>query len=114
MAKQTKKMQREMNSEEKINANLLVSTRGRTFEGFVTKKFPKRIVLEFQRTVYVQKYARFYKKKTRIHARLPDSMEKDINVGDYIQVMECRPLSKIIHFLVIKKIRNAESKEMKK
>lgn len=109
MAKQTKKTEHAVAKTESVNANSKqeVSTRGRVFEGFVTKKFPKRIVLEFQRTVYIQKYARFYKKKTKLHARLPDSMEKDINVGDYIQIMECRPLSKIIHFIVVKKIRNA-------
>ena len=86
-------------------------TRGRTFEGTVTKKFPKRIVLEFERTVYVQKYERFYKKKTRLHARLPDSLVNEINIGDYIQIMECRPLSKIINFIVIKKIRSAGVKQ---
>lgn len=107
MAKQTKKTEKQEEKKETINANFSVPTRGRTFEGFVTKKFSKRVVVEFERTVYVQKYARFYKKKTRLHARLPDSMASEINVGDYIQVMECRPLSKIIHFLVIKKIRNA-------
>ena len=82
-----------------------ISTRGRTFEGFVTKKFPKRVVVEFERTVFVRKYERFYKKKTRLHARLPDNIEAE--VGDYIKVKECRPLSKIIHFMVIEKIKNA-------
>jgi len=89
-------------------SKIQVIARGRTFEGTVVKKFPKRIVLEFERTVYIQKYERFSKKKTRLHARLPDEMASDINVGDYIEVRECRPLSKIIHFIVIKKIRGAE------
>jgi len=91
-----------------------VVARGRTFEGTVVKKFSKRIVIEFERTVFIQKYERFYKKKTRLHARLPDNMESEINVGDYIEVRECRPLSKIIHFIVIKKIRSPEAKEAKK
>jgi ribosomal protein S17 len=81
-----------------------IATRGRIFEGFVTKKFTKRVVVEFERNVYVQKYERFYKKKTRLHARLPDSMANEINVGDYIKIKETRPLSKIIHFIVIEKI----------
>ncbi len=83
------------------------SLRGRTFEGFVKKKFPKRVVIEFERTVYVPKYERFYKKKTRIHSRLLDSMEADVNVGDYVEVKECRPLSKLIHSVVIRVIRKA-------
>ena len=108
MAKEEKKAKKE-------TANLVststpsLATRGRTFEGFVTKKFHKRVVVEFERTVFVQKYERFYKKKTRLHARLPDSMAADINVGDYIKIRECRPLSKIIHFIVIGKVSKEAS-----
>lgn len=85
---------------------LNIPTRGRIFEGTVTKKFPKRVVIEFERTVYVRKYERYYKKKTKLHARLPDSI--NVEVGDYIKIQECRPLSKIIHFIVIGKIRGAK------
>ncbi|MGY4884215.1 MAG: 30S ribosomal protein S17 [Nanobdellota archaeon] len=85
----------------------IVGTRGRIFEGIVTKKFPKRIVLEFERMIYVRKYERYAKLKTKIHARLPDAMEKAINVGDLVRVHECRPLSKIIHFVVVQKIKDA-------
>ena len=46
-----------------------------------------------------------HKLKTQIHARLPSCMEKDINVGDYVRIEECRPLSKIIHFVVTNKIK---------
>ena len=86
-----------------IHGNLRV--RGRIFEGTVIKKFNKRVVIEFERMVYVKKYERYKKSKTKIHARLPDCMEKEINVGDYIKIQECRPLSKLIHFIVIGKIR---------
>lgn len=87
--------------------NIKIGTRGKVFEGIVTKKFPKRIAIEFERMVYVRKYERYAKLKTKIHARLPDFMEKDINIGDLIRVRECRPLSKIIHFVVIEKIKDA-------
>lgn len=83
-----------------------VSVRGRIFEGFVTRKFPTRVVMEFERTVYIPKYQRFTKKKTRLHARLPHAMA--VSVGDYIRIRECRPLSKIIHFVVIEKLRSAK------
>ena len=88
-----------------------VQTRGRFFEGTVTKKFPTRVVIEFERTVFLKKYERFYKKKTKLHARLPTGM--DIHVGDFIKIQECRPLSKIIHFMVIEKIRSAETSGVK-
>jgi len=87
-----------------------LKARGRTFEGKVIKKFSKRIAIEFERMIYVKKYERYKKSKTKIHARLPACMVKEINLGDLIKVQECRPLSKIIHFVVIKKIKGAEEK----
>lgn len=83
-----------------------LKSRGRIFEGVVTKKFLTRIVIEFERMVYSRKYERYYKSKTKIHARLPKCMNNQINLGDLIQIQECRPLSKIIHFVVIKKIKS--------
>ena len=79
-------------------------TRGRIFKGIVIKKFPKRVVIEFERTIYIKKYERYSKRKTKLHARLPDEITNDVNIGDYIEIMECRPLSKIIHFIVVGKV----------
>jgi len=87
-----------------------LKVRGRTFEGVVIKKFPKRVAIEFERMNYIRKYERYSKSKTKIHARLPTCMDKDINMGDLIQIQECRPLSKIIHFVVIKKIKDKNEK----
>ncbi len=86
-----------------IHGNLKI--RGRIFQGEVIKKFHKRVVIEFERMIYVRKYERYAKSKTKIHARLPVCMEKEINIGDLIKVQECRPLSKIIHFAVIGKVK---------
>jgi small subunit ribosomal protein S17 len=93
-----------------IHGNL--KTRGRVFKGKVIKKFPKRVVIEFERMIYIKKYERYQKGKTKIHARLPSCMEAEIQVGDYIKVQECRPLSKLVHFVVLGKVKDAsESKE---
>lgn len=81
----------------------LVATRGRVFQGYVTKVFPMRAVIEFERTIYVKKYERFTKNKTRLHARIPEGIT--VSVGDYVKARECRPLSKIIHFVVIEVVR---------
>jgi small subunit ribosomal protein S17 len=88
-----------------------LKTRGKVFEGKVIKKFPKRITIEFERMVYVRKYERYSKNKTKIHARLPDCMSDKIQIGDLIKIRECRPLSKIIHFIVIGKIKDKEKKK---
>lgn len=82
-----------------------LATRGRSFEGHVTKKFSKRIVVEFERVTYVRKYERYAKKRTKLHVRLPECMADKIKVGDYVKVVECRPLSKLIHFVVVERVR---------
>ena len=91
-----------------VHGNL--KTRGKTFQGIVIDKNQKRIAIEFERMIYIKKYERYTKSKTKLHARLPICMEKEIQVGDLIRIRECRPLSKIIHFVVIEKVKNSEEK----
>lgn len=86
-----------------------LSVRGRTFQGTVISKFPKRITIAFERTEYIRKYERYIKYTSKIHARLPDCMADKVQVGDYVRVKECRPLSKIIHFVFTEKIRDADA-----
>jgi len=85
-----------------------VKLRGRVFEGTVIKKFHGRVTIEFERLMHVPKYERYEKRKTKLHARLSDCLESQVNVGDLIQIAECRPLSKIIHFFVTKKIKSGQ------
>jgi len=58
----------------------------------------------------VRKYERYAKSKTKIHARLPICMENEINIGDNVVIQECRPLSKMIHFVVIGKVKEENKK----
>ncbi len=90
-------------TQEKEKMKNIVLTRGRTFQGTVVKKFDTRVAVEFERTVRIPKYERFAKKKTRLHARIPQGMT--IHEGDYVKIRECRPLSKIIHFVVVEIVR---------
>lgn len=87
-----------------------VKARGRVYEGRVTRKLPTRVTIELERMIYSSKYERYFKSRTKIHAHLPTCMENEIHVGDLIKIQECRPLSKIIHFVVIKKIKSGEEK----
>ncbi len=79
--------------------------RGRIFQGEVIKKFQGRIVIQFERMFYIRKYERYEKRRTKIHARLPDCLKDGIDVGDVVRIAECRPVSKIIHCVVLNKIR---------
>ena len=95
--------------DKKCNIHGNLKTHGKIFEGKVIRKFSKRITIEFERMIYVRKYERYTKTKTKIHARLPDCISEKINIGDSVRVQECRPLSKIIHFIFIEKV-NGEKK----
>ena len=81
------------------------SIHGRFFQGTVKKIVGQRAVVEFERLVYIKKYERFAKTFTKLHAYLPKCLINEIKAGDIIKIGECRPLSKIIHFTVIKKIK---------
>ena len=115
MAKKKEKTESKMKSKENAvgtpSKEKRIGARGRIFEGVVIRKFPKRVTIAFERMIYVKKYERYARYRTKLHARLPENMENEINMGDLIRVQECRPLSKIIHFIVTKKIKDV--KEMK-
>lgn len=87
--------------------------RGRILKGTVTKKFPRRITIEFERMVKIPKYERFEKRKTTIKARLPDCLEKEINKGDIVEVYETRPISKTIHFVATKLLKSSNESNSK-
>jgi small subunit ribosomal protein S17 len=78
-----------------------IKTRGRNFEGTVIRKHHGRVTIELERMIKVPKYERYEKRKTKLHARLPDCMVANVNLGDLIQIAETRPISKMIHFIVV-------------
>ncbi len=84
--------------------------RGRTFEGVVIRKRNTRVTIQFERMLKLPKYERYEKRKTKIHARLPDCMKNDVAIGDLIQITETRPISKMIHFVVVKVVKKVEAK----
>ncbi|MCK4996985.1 30S ribosomal protein S17 [Candidatus Pacearchaeota archaeon] len=93
-----------------IHGDKKLKMRGRTFEGVVVKKLHGRTTIEFERMLKLPKYERYEKRKTKIHARVPECMKNDFAVGDLIQVAETRPISKMIHCVVSKVIKVKEKK----
>ncbi len=87
-----------------------ISVRGRHFKGTVIRIVGQRAVVEWQRVIFYPKYERYSKSRSKVHAYIPKCMVKDIKVGDYIEVGECRPISKITHFIVIGKDSAGEKK----
>ncbi|HDN50794.1 MAG TPA: 30S ribosomal protein S17 [Thermoplasmatales archaeon] len=59
------------------------------------------VVVERERLHYVPKYERYEKRTGRYPAHLPSCIT--VEKGDEVIIMECRPLSKTKHFVVVAK-----------
>ncbi len=94
-----------------IHGDKKLKMRGRIFQGEVFKILPGRVSIQFERMLKLHKYERYEKRKTKIHARLPDCMRESISVGDLIEIAETRPISKMIHFVVVRVIKKVEGKK---
>jgi len=85
-----------------------LATRGATILGrVVSDKMQKTVTVKAEYTVKVPKYQRYKRKHSKIKAHKPDCI--DVKIGDMVQIAECRPLSKTVHFAVIKKVTAADA-----
>lgn len=77
-----------------------LSVRGRIMEGIVTStKMHKTIVFQTDYLSLVKKYSRYERRRSKKLAHLPPCIE--VNVGDTIKAVECRPLSKNVSRVVV-------------
>ena len=75
-----------------------LKTRGRTFKGkVISSKAQKTVTVEWDRRIYVKKYERYQKKRSKVKAH----NEIDAKEGDIVIIKECRPLSKTKKFVVV-------------
>ncbi len=68
----------------------------------VSRKMDKTVVVMRERRHYIKKYQRYEKRSSRFLAHLPPCIEVD--VGEMVRVMECRPISKGTSMVVIGRI----------
>ena len=89
-----------------------LKVRGKTFTGTVIKeKFAKSPVIEWTEQVYVPKFERYKKIRTRVHVHNPPCI--NAKLGDNVKIAECRPLSKTKNFVIIEKIGREAAFELK-
>ncbi|MGY5855263.1 MAG: 30S ribosomal protein S17, partial [Candidatus Thorarchaeota archaeon] len=62
-------------------------------------KMHKTIVFQTDYLSLIKKYSRYERRRSRKLAHLPPCIE--VNVGDTIKVVECRPLSKNVSSVVV-------------
>ena len=65
----------------------------------VSAKMQGTVVIEKEYVKYVPKYERYEKRTSRYLAHAPPCMQA--KVGDEVGIMECRPLSKRVAFVVV-------------
>lgn len=84
-----------------------LSLRGRSFVGTViSSKMQKTVTVEWERKHYLKKYERYERRRSRVKAHNPDSI--NAREGDIIKIMECRPLSKTKNFVVVEILGKAK------
>ena len=77
-----------------------LSVRGRILQGVVTKAAMDRtVVIRRDYNRYVPKYMRYERRHSHVMAHNPPCV--DAAVGENVKLMECRPLSKAVSFIVI-------------
>lgn len=80
-----------------------LKTRGRNFTGTViSTKMQKSVLVEWERRIFLKKYERYEKKRSKVKAHKPECME--VNEGDFVKITECRPLSKTKNFVIVEVI----------
>ena len=80
-----------------------LKVRGRVFVGTsIASKMQKTATIEWNRRVLLPKYERYTKKRTRVKAHNPDCIKAE--EGEIVKIMECRPLSKTVNFVIIENL----------
>jgi small subunit ribosomal protein S17 len=78
-----------------------LSVRGQTLEGtVVSTDMAKTVIVEREYDVFVPKYDRYMKRRSRIPAHVPGVLEP-LSVGDEVRIAETRPLSKTKAHVVV-------------
>ena len=77
--------------------------RGQIIEGTVASTaMEKTVVVEREYDVYVPKYDRYMKRRSRVAAHAPTCF--DLQVGDTVRIAETRPLSKTKSHVVVEQV----------
>jgi small subunit ribosomal protein S17 len=81
-----------------------LKVRGRVFVGkVISAKMMKTIVVGMDYFQKDKKYQRWARKRSRIHAHLPECIE--VAEGETVRIMECRPIAKTVKFVVVEKTK---------
>ena len=69
----------------------------------VSERMQGTVVVELNFLHKVQKYDRYEKRSTKIHAHMAPCL--DAKIGDEVKIAECRPLNKTTSYVVVEVIK---------
>ncbi|UDG81629.1 30S ribosomal protein S17 [Candidatus Profftia lariciata] len=77
----------------------------RTLQGrVVSNKMEKTVIVTIERMVKHPIYGKFIKRTTKLHVH---DEQNNCNIGDIIEIRECRPLSKTKSWILVRIIEKA-------
>jgi small subunit ribosomal protein S17 len=77
--------------------------RGRVFQGVVVSaKMDKTVVVERDYLLYISKFMRYERRRSRIPSHNPPCI--DAKEGDRVTIAETRPICKTVSFVVVEKL----------
>jgi len=80
-----------------------LSVRGRVLEGVVhTSKMDKTVIVDREYTQFSTKFVRYERRHGHIPSHNPPCI--DVKEGDRVKIVECRPISKTVSFVVVEKL----------
>lgn len=80
-----------------------LSVRGRVFEGVVaTSKMDKTAIVEREYLQFSPKFVRYEKRSGHIPSHNPPCI--NAKEGQLVKIVECRPLSKTVSFVIVEKL----------
>lgn len=86
-----------------------LAVRGQLLEGIVASTdMEKTVIVEREYDVFVPKYNRYMKRRSRTPAHVPGVLEP-LSVGDRVTIAECRQLSKTKSHVVVEVLEEADA-----
>jgi len=80
-----------------------LAVRGRVLEGkVVSAKMDKTAIVERDYLLYVPKFIRYERRRSRIPSHNPPCV--GAKAGNRVKIAECRPISKTVSFVVVEKM----------
>jgi len=77
--------------------------RGRVLEGVVVSaKMDKTVIVKRDYLHYIPKFMRYERRQSRISCHDPPCI--DAKKGNRVKIVECRPISKTVSFVVVEKL----------